>query len=358
MEQLAGYSLNYALPAALEAAAPPEARGLPRDHVRLMVTSYASGAIRHTRFDRLPDILRPGDVLVLNASGTRNAALRAFRADGSEVELHLSTQMDNGLWTVEPRSIHADGKTQHLEGVMPGEKLLLPAGVSAVLHQPYVSDCELEPRPSKTLWEATIGLPSDVDAYLRRWGFPIRYNYVKDRWPASYYQNVYATEPGSAEMPSAGRPLTRRVLKRLSAKGVQVVSLMLHTGVSNVEAHEPPYKESYRVPSEMARLVSEAHRDGRRVIAVGTTVVRALESVVDAQGNMHAGEGWTCLVVTPQRPLRVIDGLLTGFHEPEASHLAILEALAGKPHVEAAYREALAQGYLWHEFGDVHLILR
>ncbi len=357
MERLAGYSLDYRLPPELEAAAPPEARGVPRDHVRLMVTNYASGSMRHTRFDRLPDILTPGDVLVLNTSGTRNAALRGTRADGSELEIHLSTQLEDGLWTIEPRSIHEDGKTQHLDGLVPGEKVLLPGGATAVLHRPYLSDCDAEAQPSKTLWQASVTLPGNVDAYLGRWGFPIRYNYVRDPWPSSYYQNVYATEPGSAEMPSAGRPLTRRVLRGLEARGVRVLPLILHTGVSNVEAHEPPYKESYRVPVETAQAVTEARREGRRVIAVGTTVVRALESVADVHGNVHPGEGWTCLVVTPHRSLRAVNGLLTGFHEPEASHLAILEALAGKPHIEAAYQEALRQGYLWHEFGDVHLIL-
>ncbi len=357
MEPLAGYSLDYKLPPELEAAAPPEARGVPRDHVRLMVTNYASGNVQHTRFDHLPDILRRGDVLVLNTSGTRNAALRGVRSDGSELEIHLSTQLENGLWTIEPRSIHEDGKTKHFDGLVPGEQLQLPAGASAVLHRPYLSDCQAEAQPSKTLWQASVALPGNVDAYLMQWGFPIRYNYVRDRWPSSYYQNVYATEPGSAEMPSAGRPLTRRVLSALAANGVRVLPLILHTGVSNLEAHEPPYKEHYRVPAETAEAVTRAAREGRRVIAVGTTVVRALESVADVQGNVHAGEGWTCLVITPHRTLRAVNGLLTGFHEPEASHLAILEALAGKPHIEAAYQEALRQGYLWHEFGDVHLLL-
>lgn len=357
MDPLSGYSLDFKLPPELEASAPPEARGVPRDQVRLMVTNYTSGRIRHARFDTLPEILRPDDVLVLNASGTRNAALRALRSDGSPLELHLSTQLENGSWTLEPRSIHEDGKTQHFEGAMPGETLRLPAGGSALLHEPYSSDCQPDASPSETLWQAAVSLPGDVDGYLLRWGFPIRYNYVKERWPASYYQNTYATETGSAEMPSAGRAITPEVLRRLSAKGVQVVSLILHTGVSNLETHEPPYKESYRVPPETARVVNEAHRAGRRVLAVGTTVVRALESVSDGRGQVHAGEGWTCLVVTPARGLRVVDGLLTGFHEPRASHLAMLAALAGIDHIEAAYHEALREQYLWHEFGDLHLIL-
>ena len=226
-----------------------------------------------------------------------------------------------------------------------------------MLREPYTSDCDPNAGPSQTLWVASVSLPSDVDEYLRRWGFPIRYNYVKDKWPASYYQTVYATEPGSAEMPSAGHPFTAELLNRLSARGIRVLPLILHTGVSNVETHEPPYKEFYRVPQQTAEGVSQARAEGKRVVAVGTTVVRALESVTDIKGNVHAGEGWTCLVVTPQRGLRAVTGLLTGFHEPEATHLAILEALAGRAHIQSAYAEALRQGYLWHEFGDLHLIL-
>jgi S-adenosylmethionine:tRNA ribosyltransferase-isomerase len=350
-------SFDFSLPPELEADAPPEARGLRRDEVRLMVSHYASGQLQHARFHDLPDFLTEGDVIVINTSGTRNAALWATRADGTELELHLSTRLDDGLWTLEPRSIHADGKSRHFEGVIPGEMLKLPGGASAVLKQPYVSDCQPDARPSHTLWAASVNLPAPADEYLRRWGFPIRYNYVKDKWPSSYYQTVYATEMGSAEMPSAGRPFTPELMQRLSSRGLQILPLILHTGVSNVETHEPPYKEAYRVPPETARGVTQARAEGRRVVAVGTTVVRALESVADVQGNVHAGEGWTCLFVTPRRGLRAVTALLTGFHEPEATHLAILEAIAGLSHVKSAYQQALQNGYLWHEFGDLHLLL-
>jgi S-adenosylmethionine:tRNA ribosyltransferase-isomerase len=207
------------------------------------------------------------------------------------------------------------------------------------------------------LWLAKINFPQDVDEYLARYGFPIRYNYVKERWPLSFYQTVYATEPGSAEMPSAGRPFTPRLLKRLEAKGIRIAPLILHTGVSNIETHEPPYKEFYRVTAETAHLVNEARSAGHRIIAVGTTAIRALESVTHRDGKTHAGEGWTCLVITPQRKLRAVNALITGMHEPEATHLAMLEALAGLPHIKLAYEEALRKGYLWHEFGDLHLII-
>jgi S-adenosylmethionine:tRNA ribosyltransferase-isomerase len=350
-------AIEFSLPPELEASAPPEARGLRRDQVRLMVASYSTHQIQHTRFYNFPKFLEEGDVLVINTSRTRNAALLATRTDGALLELHLSTHLDTGIWTVEVRSMDEAGKTKHFDDILSGEILSLPDGVSSRMQEPYVSDCNDNSIPSKTLWLAKIEFPGDVDQYLTRHGFPIRYNYVKERWPLSFYQTVYATESGSAEMPSAGRPFTSKLLKRLEAKGIQIAPMILHTGVSNIETHEPPYKEFYRVPPETARIVNEAHRLGKRVIAVGTTVIRALETVTNGDGKTHAGEGWTCLVITPQRELRAVNALLTGMHEPEASHLAMLEALAGADHIKVAYAEALQKGYLWHEFGDLHLIL-
>jgi S-adenosylmethionine:tRNA ribosyltransferase-isomerase len=350
-------AIEFSLPPELEANAPPEARGLRRDQVRLMVSSYSTDQVKHTRFYHLDKYLNEGDVIVINTSRTRNSALLATRADGSVLELHLSIHIDDDLWTVELRSIDEVGKTKHLEDARDGEILNLPGGVSAILQGPYVSDCNDNSKPSETLWLAKIIFPQDVDDYLARYGFPIRYNYVKERWPLSFYQTVYATEPGSAEMPSAGRPFTAKLLKRLEAKGIQIAPLILHTGVSNLETHEPPYKEFYRVTPETARVVNEARASGHRVVAVGTTAIRALESVTNGEGKIHAGEGWTCLVITPQRGLRAVNALITGMHEPEASHLAILEALAGLSHIKIAYEEALRKGYLWHEFGDLHLIM-
>ena len=133
--------------------------------------------------------------------------------------------------------------------------------------------------------------------------------------------------------------------------------MLLHTGVASLEDHEPPYEEYYRVPPETAELVNQARVAGKRVIVVGTTAIRALETVADRRGRVHAGEGWTGLIITPQRGVFSVDGLLTGFHEPRATHLAMIEALAGKTHLQVTYPEALRQGYLWHEFGDLHLIL-
>ena len=349
--------IEFSLPPELEASAPPEARGLRRDQVRLMVSNYSTDQVRHDRFHHLDEYLAEGDVLVINTSRTRNSALAASRADGTALELHLSTHLDEDLWTVEVRSIEDTGKTKHFEEAREGEVLTLPVMGKAILQSPYVSDCTDDSKPSETLWLARLTFPRQVDDYLARYGFPIRYNYVKKRWPLSFYQTVYATESGSAEMPSAGRPFTSGLLKRLVSKGIRIAPLVLHTGVSNLETHEPPYKEFYRVTSETAHMVNEGRASGRRIIAVGTTAIRALETVTNADGKTHAGEGWTCLVITPQRGHRAANALLTGMHEPAASHLAILESLAGLSHIKIAYDEALRNGYLWHEFGDLHLIM-
>ena len=154
------------------------------------------------------------------------------------------------------------------------------------------------------------------------------------------YQNVYAREPGSAEMPSVGRPFTPELVTRLAAKGVALTPIVLHTGVSSLEANEHPYPEWYRVPAATAARLNDTRRDGGRVVAIGTTVVRALETVVDRNRIVHPGEGWTDVVVTPERGATAIDGLLTGWHEPEASHIQMLEAVAGRDVLEVAYAAA------------------
>jgi S-adenosylmethionine:tRNA ribosyltransferase-isomerase len=350
-------TLEFSLPPELEASEPPEARGLRRDEVRMMVSKYAANQIQHARFHDLPEFLEKDDLIVLNTSRTRSAALLAIHVDSTVLELHLSTHLDEDLWTVEVRSVDQAGKTKHFEDAHEGDVLNLPDGARAILQGPYTSDCESDSLPSETLWVANVSLPSSVDEYLARHGFPIKYNYVKNTWPLEYYQTVYATESGSAEMPSAGRPFTAELLERLRSKGIQIAPLILHTGISNLDSHEPPYREFYRVTEDTARLINETRAAGRRILAVGTTVVRALETVTDAKGRVHAGEGWTCLVVKPPRRLRAVNALLTGMHEPKASHLAMLEALAGLPHIKLAYEEALSQRYLWHEFGDLHLII-
>lgn len=349
--------LDFDLPPELEASEPPEARGLARDEVRLMVSYHANNRVVHTQFRHIGEFLEPGDLLVINTSGTMNAALNATRTDGMALELHLSTHLPADLWVVEARAFN--GKTTRpFYNIKQGEVLQLPGGAEVTFHVPYLhSRGDRDDMGPHRLWIATLNLPRPLHEYLEQHGFPIRYSYVKEGWPLSYYQTVYATEKGSAEMPSAGRAFTAELITQLVARGVQVAPLLLHMGVASLEDHEPPYEEFYRVPLETARLVNTARSHGKRVVAVGTTVVRAIETVTDETGVAHPGEGWTKLIVTPQRGMRAVNAMITGLHEPCATHLAMLEALAGLEHLKITYREALRERYLWHEFGDLHLIL-
>jgi S-adenosylmethionine:tRNA ribosyltransferase-isomerase len=346
--------LNFTLPSTLEAGEPPEARGLERDEVRLMVSHISTNKVEHTRFRQIGDFLEPGDVLVINTSGTLNAALPATRFDGTHLELHLSTRLSANRWVVEMRAYqdNREKTTTPFNSIHQGESFKLPAGANVTFHAPYAPGNAVS-----RLWVATLNLPVSLHDYLDQHGFPIRYNYVKEGWPLSYYQTVFATEMGSAEMPSAGRAFTPELLTRLIARGIQIAPLLLHTGVASTEHNEPVYEEYYRVAESTARLVNAAHLAHQRVIAVGTTVVRALETVTDSNGVTHPGEGWTDILITPQRGIRAVNGMLTGLHEPLSTHLAMLETLTGRAHLEITYREALKEGYLWHEFGDLHLIL-
>jgi S-adenosylmethionine:tRNA ribosyltransferase-isomerase len=192
---------------------------------------------------------------------------------------------------------------------------------------------------------------------VETWGRPIRYRHTDGPYPLDAYQTIFAMVPGSAEMPSAGRPFTDRLVTALTTQGVAVAPLTLHTGVSSLEAGEDPYPEWFEVPESTAALVNHTRANGGRVVAVGTTVVRALETTVDSRGRSHPGRTWTDLVIGSDHTLGVVDGLITGWHEPESTHLDLLEAVAGRRLLAESYRNALEHGYLWHEFGDSHLIL-
>jgi S-adenosylmethionine:tRNA ribosyltransferase-isomerase len=394
---------SFRIPPGGEAGTPPELRRPAgrvgadgRADVRLMVARGA-GDIAHRRFVDIVDEVAAGDVIVVNASAVIPAALDASGPDGSAFRLHLSTEQPGGFWVVEPRlpagpgSLRFDGR--------PPAALRLPGGGRAELLAPYPPDTGGDPTganagraatpaaahgadagaggpaspaiPATTageaaagnatgrfrLWLAHLELPEPVLDYLAEHGQPIRYAHVEGRWPIDAYQTVFSRVPGSVEMPSASRPFTDRLVTDLVAKGVTIVPIVLHTGVSSQEAGEAPYAERFEVPVATADVVNAARAAGGHVIAAGTTVVRALETTADRAGRAHPGHGWTELVVTPERGVRLVDGLITGWHEPESSHLAMLEAIAGRDLLEASYREAVAEGYRWHEFGDSHLIL-
>jgi S-adenosylmethionine:tRNA ribosyltransferase-isomerase len=331
---------DFVLPPELEAREPAEARGAARDGVRMLVSRRRTGEVTHHSFGDLEDLLLPGDLMVVNTSATIPAAVVA--ANGLSV--HFSTPLPDGSWLAELRA-RSGTATRPYGGGSAGEVYRLPGGAELTLQE----------RATGRLWR--VRLSTAVVPYLLRHGTHIRYSYVERDWPAPAYQTAFATWPGSSEMPSASRPFTPEVVTRLVVRGVMIAPITLHTGVSSLEGDEEPYPEPFDVPPATARLVNAARQAGGRVIAVGTTVVRALETAATQGGEVRAAAGWTDHVVTQETGVTVVDGLLTGFHEPRSSHLRMLTAFAGPDLLWHCYRAAIEGGYLWHEFGDVHLLL-
>jgi S-adenosylmethionine:tRNA ribosyltransferase-isomerase len=334
----------------LAADRPAEQRGLARDGIRMLVAT--TDGLAHARFADLPRFLSPGDLLVVNTSATMAAAVDGRRAGGRPVTVHFSTPLEDRCWVVELR--HGDNARSRVTDAVPAETITLPGDVALTLLNRY-------PDPAADrLWVTSItgpGLNGSVEGYLASHGRPIRYSYVPDEWPLAAYQTVFSRDPGSAEMPSAGRPFTKDLVVDVITAGVVIAPITLHAGVASLEAGELPLPERFAVPEPTARLVNLTRSAGRRVIAVGTTVTRALESAADPDGTVRSAHGWTELVLGSDRPARVVQGLITGWHDPEASHLALLQAVAGDALVKAAYAEAEEEAYLGHEFGDSCLLL-
>lgn len=341
---------RFTLPPGSEAVGPPERRGVPRDGVRLLVAR--PGQIEHRHFFDLPTMLVPGDLVVVNTSATLPAAVPGRRDDGQPAPVHVSTAVGQGEWVVEVRRI--DGRGPDLR-TQPGQRLHLPGGVRLQLTAPYPDS---KPRAGTSrLWRAVVTPPTPLVDYLSQHGRPISYGYLTEQYPLADHQTVYASQPGSAEMASAGRPFTASLLVRLMALGITIAPVVLHAGVSSPELHEPPAPERFEVPEATARLVQSTRDAGQRVIAVGTTVVRALETAAAPHGGVRPASGWTDLVIGRDHPARIVTGLVTGLHAPQASHLLLLEAVAGADLVGHAYTAALEYRYLWHEFGDSTLFL-
>jgi S-adenosylmethionine:tRNA ribosyltransferase-isomerase len=343
---------RFVAPATSFAAGPPESRGLSRDGVRLLVATPAG--ISHARFAELPDHLCPGDLVVVNNSATVAGQLDAFHEGSGRVVLHVGSSLDDGDRVVELRT--APDAARAVLDAQPGDRVRT-GRVRLTLLAAYPEPGSSPTGTGNRLWRARV-TAGDLAVLLRRRGRPISYGYLDHHYPLAAYQSVFSTEPGSVEMPSAGRPFTDAVITRLVARGVGVAPITLHTGFSSQEAGEAPQPEWYDVPEATARLVTSTRASGGRVVAVGTTVTRALESAVLSDGRVTARRGWTTRVVTPAEPPRVVDGLVTGWHDPGASHLLLVEAVAGPELTQAAYDAAASTGYLWHEFGDSALLLR
>jgi len=343
---------SFTLPPELAADEPPERRGIARDEVRLLVIDRASGQIEHTRFDHFGEFLRAGDLLVFNSSRTLPASLSGCVEQGPCIEIRLAEHLPDDSWLALLLCQRGDPFSC---GLRPKMQVDLGHGLKATIHERD----ERIPR----LWKLSFSKRGSelVNAFYLV-GRPVRYEYVSAPWGLDYYQTVYAREPGSAEMPSAGRAFTWRLLFDLQRRGVETAYIVLHTGLSSyldeeLDAQHPASEEEYFVSERAAEKINEAHARGGRVIAVGTTVVRTLESAADEQKQVHTGHGYTRLHITAYHALKTVDGLLTGLHEPEASHLGLLTAFLPAVKIKEAYEEAVRQKYLWHEFGDLNLIL-
>ncbi|HEX4907508.1 MAG TPA: S-adenosylmethionine:tRNA ribosyltransferase-isomerase [Actinomycetes bacterium] len=356
-------AVRFRLPPELEAAAPPEARGLRRDHVRLLLVDRATGSVEHHRFHELPWLLEQGDLLVVNDSRTLPASLLGHTSAGAPLEIRL-TAREGERWAALVLGVPGDGTDPALvptdarpaaPPLEAGQRLRFADGLGATVLGRHEEAGPL-------VWLAFDAAGERLAEALHRAGRPVRYAYVPRPWPLHHYQTLFAAGPGSAEMASAGRPFTVQTLRDLRDRGIRLATISLHAGLSTYgdPATDRRYvpAEPYLVPEATAAAVAATRAAGGRVVAVGTTVVRALETVAHPDGEVGAGGGWTSLVIDPERGVHAVDGLITGWHEPEASHLQMLAALAGEPFLERCYHEALEGGYLWHEFGDSHLILR
>lgn len=342
--------VQFELPQTLACPLPTEERGIARDDVRLLVSQKDGASIEHTHFHQLDHFLQAGDVLVVNTSATIPAAIPITLYDGKRAMLHLGNQLNNKHWLAEIRLL-SNNKTHRWKGGQAGLQIKLPASGSIELMQRFHQAGHL-----LDLWEIKLNLPSSLMAYLHQHAQPIKYSNTHKPYPVSYYQTHFAQQAGSAEMPSAARGFTARLVEKLEKKGVIIAPILLHTGVSSLEINEKPYPEYMEISTASAQLINKAKVHGQRIIAVGTTAIRALESAVDKNGALQAYKGYTELYIEHDHQLQIVDGLLSGFHEPEASHLHMLQALISAQHLQKAYQAAIQEQYYWHEFGDLHLM--
>ncbi|MEO8110925.1 MAG: S-adenosylmethionine:tRNA ribosyltransferase-isomerase [Ginsengibacter sp.] len=342
--------IQFDLPPNLACPKPTEERKIKRDEVRLLVTTK-SGSIGHTIFNHLTTFLKEGDVLVVNTSATIPSALPILLPNDKKGKLHFSTKLNDKQWLVEIREITGNKTKRWKEGK---EEMVfhLPTLTAITLKQKfYKNDKWLD------LWIAEFNNDLHVENYLEAFARPIQYEHLEKQYPLSYYQTFFSFHPGSSEMPSAGRGFTPGLIERLLKKGIVIVPVLLHTGVSSLEEYETPYPEYMEIDPVAAAVINTAKRENRRIIGVGTTVVRAVESAANEQAIVTPSQGKTELFIDENYSMKIINGLLTGFHEPKATHLNMLQAIAGYGHIERAYHAAIEGGYYWHQFGDLHLIL-
>jgi S-adenosylmethionine:tRNA ribosyltransferase-isomerase len=340
---------DYELPGELIAREPAPVR----DASRLLVVR-ADGELEHRTFADFPTLLRAGDVLVLNETRVVRARLRARREGGGEVELLLLRPLGQAAYDPAAR--------EWLALVRPGRKVRSGARLQVGTAGASVVDV-LADGPRVLRFDPGV----DVGALLETQGELPLPPYVGpgDAARAERYQTIFARVPGSVAAPTASLHFTPQILDALRARGVILAPLVLDVGIGtfrpmggqSIDEHVM-HAERYAIPAETARAVAAAKRDGRRVVAAGTTVLRALEGAALDAGVPAAGDGETSLFVTPGFPFRVVDVLLTNFHLPRSTLLVLVAAFAGYTRVRAAYRAAIDARYRFFSFGDAMLLER
>lgn len=352
---------DYPLPPGRIASTPAERR----DDARLLVVAREWGVVDHRRFRDLDRLIAPGDLLVVNESRVLPARLVGQRASGAEAEVLLLRPAPAEASGVDGAGAVAgvDDATLWEALVRPGRKLR-PGRVLRVAPDLEVEIVGPAPGGGRTVRLLT---PLPVAEALARHGhMPLPPYIDRPDTPADRrrYQTVYARTPGSVAAPTAGLHFTDALLARLEAKGVERASLSLHVGIGTFRpvetddpAEHPMHAEVYHVPGATAEAVAAARARGGRIWAVGTTVVRTLEAVADAEGRLHPGSGTTDLFIRPPYSFRVVDGLITNFHLPRSTLLMLVAALAGRTTVLEAYETAVREGYRFYSYGDAMVVL-
>jgi S-adenosylmethionine:tRNA ribosyltransferase-isomerase len=331
-----------------------------RESARLLVIDASRRAFRDARITDLPEILQPGDLLVLNDAATIPASLRAWTEEGSSIEIRLLRQARDSAWLAVLLG-EGDWRT-------PTELRDPPASVSAGDCLQIAGDFVAQIVETSDVSDRLVTLQfnrseADMWAGIYAYGRPIQYSYLKHDLPLWSVQTAYASRPWAVEMPSAGYPLTWSILLELKRRGVELASLTHAAGLSSAGHQELddrfPMPEFFEIPERTADAVEKARRHNRRVIAVGTTVVRALEGCASAiDGRVAAGRGETDLVIDRSFRPAVVSGLLTGVHDTTQSHFRLLHAFSDETTLRRAWRYASDTDYLGHEFGDSCLVLR
>ena len=345
--------LSFDLPDELSATKPPELRGINRDEVKLLIINRNDYMTYHSTFNHLSDFLRSGDLLIFNSSRTLPASLKTInKGKGKPSEVRLAEHLPDDTWLV---LFLFDKETPKNSLIKCGQKIEFESDLTAVVEKPDSHN----PRLWKIKFSKTGAALIDIFYMI---GKPIRYGYISAPLPLEYYMTVFAIDPGSSEMPSAGRAFTWKMLFDLKNKNIGTSFLTLHTGLSSymdddLSATHVVSEEEYFIPAGTASRIRTAKAKGGRIIAVGTTVVRALESSASLTGKVVAGHSYTNLKITGEHKLKIANGLITGFHEPQASHLDLISAFLNPSQIREAYEQAIERKYLWHEFGDLCLIV-